>query len=249
MAHNEKIDKHDSGMTFLEVIFAIMILLVLSMAAASLIRSGVDLQLVLSQQSKINHRLSVAMTKLSHDIEHIFLVDRKRQEYLYNERKTKTHFSIKTRSNSATLMFTAMNHRPLIANSAESDQTFIVYQVETDSETGMKHLYRGETKYIPATFDDRIPKQIIAKNVKALRVKAWDGQSFKEEWNTDRSDWKGILPAMVEVEIEIFEDDPVEGERLDESSNPTSVMRTLIYLPRSWGHRQRKSPSKEPKYF
>ena len=53
-----------SGMSLLEVIFAIMILLVLAMTSASLIRNGVDLQVSLAQQSKVAHRLSVAMKKL-----------------------------------------------------------------------------------------------------------------------------------------------------------------------------------------
>lgn len=241
---------HESGMSFLEVIFSIMILLVLSMTAASLIRSGVDLQINLSQQSKVKHRLSIAMEKLNHDIEHAFLLDSKRSEYAFTERKTKTHFSIKTRGESATLMLTAMNHRPVRQNSGEGDQTFIVYTVETDTDTGMQNLYRGETKFIPESFDDRIPKEIIAKNVKALRVKAWNGTDFKDAWNTERSEHRDLLPYMVEVEVEVYEDDPVEGERFEADSDlPTSTLRTVVYLARSWGFKQKRPPSKSIKYL
>lgn len=246
----KKLQNRESGMTLLEVIFAIMILLVLAMTSASLIRNGVELQMSLSQQSKVSHRMSVAIKKLSSDLEHAFLIDRKRPEYLYTSRTMKTHFSVKTRGNVATLMMTTMNHRPLVENSPEGDQTFVVYKLELDNDTGMTHLRRGTTKGIPERFRDNIPTQIIAQNIKSFRIKAWDGIAWKDTWNSDKSTWRDLLPHMVEIEVEAYEEDPLEGDRFDDSEDQaSSLVRTVIYLPRAQGMKDIKKPSSQPKYY
>lgn len=237
-------------MSLLEVIFAIMILLVLAMTSASLIRNGVDLQVSLAQQSKVAHRLSVAMKKLSSDLRHAYVFDRKRPELLFTSRTMKAHFSVKTRGDNATLMLTTMNHRPLVMNSKESDQTFVVYKLEEDRDTGMTNLHRGVTKYIPEKFEDRIPTQILAQNIKSFKVRPWNGNSWRDQWNSDKSTWRDKLPHMVEIEIEAYDEDPFEGERVDDTEDrSSSILRTVIYIPRTWGMKQVKSPSSQPKYF
>ena len=239
------------GMTFLEVIFAILILLVLSVASASLIRNGVDLQIALSDQSRVSHRIAVVMKKVTSDLEHSYMIDRKRPEYFYTTRRMKTHFSVKTRGDSATLMLTTMNHRALVKDSPEGDQTFVVYKIEEDSDTGMKNLMRGETKFIPERFrENDVPMKILAENVKGFRIRPWNGTDFKDAWNSDRSEQRDTLPHMVEVEIEVYENDPLEGERFDDSiEQPTTISRTTVYIPRSWGSKEPKQRSSQPKYF
>ena len=238
-------------MTFLEVIFSIMILLVLAMTAASLIRNGVDLQMSLSQQAKVSHGLSVAMKRLTSDLQHAFLIDRKRLEYFFSTRKMKTYFEVKTRGNNSTLMLTAMNNQARMMNAQESDQTFIVYRVERDDTTGLSNLLRGQTKYIPERFRERdVPTEVLAKNIRALRIKPWDGNQFRNEWNSDKAEWRDKLPYMVEVEIEAYEVDLIDEERVeDESQTPYSTMRTVIYIPRARGKKQRRDPSSQPKRY
>ncbi|SME95503.1 Type II secretion system (T2SS), protein J [Pseudobacteriovorax antillogorgiicola] len=234
-------------MTFLEVIFAIMILLVLSITAATLMRTGVDLQLSLSEQARVSHRLAVAMKRLTNDLQHAYMIERQRPEYLYTTRKMKTHFEVKTRGNNATVMLTTMNNKPMVANSPEADQTFVVYKIEQDTDTGMSNLYRGQTKYIPEDFrENDVPMEVLAKNVRSLRVRPWDGTDWKDEWNSSKSEWRDLLPYMVQIEIEAYEVDPLEGERFEEADQPYSTMRTVVYIPRSWGSSQKKQPSSQP---
>ena len=239
-----------SGMTFLEVMLSIFVLLIISVAATNLIRHGIDMQFALSQRSKVRHRLSIAIDKLNSDIEHSFWLDRNRTSNDMLERSYKNHFSIKTRSGQTTLKLTSMNHQPIFQNANESDQSYIIYKVEEDRDTGVRKLLRGESKYIPRDFADKIPAEVLVTNIKSLTVKAWDGQAFKDSWNSDRSDWRGMVPHMVEVIIEAYDEDPFEGERFEHSEDkPSSKLRTVIYVPRTQGSKQKKDPSSNPKYY
>ena len=118
-----------SGLTFLEVILAIMILLTLTIAAAQMIRSGVEIQISMSERGKVQHRLDVAIQRITDDLKHSFIINRKRPEVYYTSRKFKTYFSIDRQSGSSILKMTTTNHRPMMASANESDQNFVQYKV------------------------------------------------------------------------------------------------------------------------
>ncbi len=241
--------KKQEGLSLLEVIFAVMILLVLTVASAQMIRNGVDIQVALSEQARINHSMDVVIQKLTADLEHAYLVNRRRGENFYTERRYKTYFSLDEKHGSGELRFTTMNHRPLVATSAESDQSFVVYRVEKD-DFGVSHLFRGETKIIPEDFENDIPMNLLARNIKSLKLEAWNGDSWTEDWNSNKSDFRDILPQMVKIKIEGYAMDIPEGETFNDSEPiPTNKLRTIVYLPRSWGMKEPKTRNSSPKYF
>ena len=80
-----------------------------------------------------------------------------------------------------------MSHEPIVANSHQSDQTYVIYKIEKDFDTNMLALYRGETKVIPEKLDDDAPFELLAKHVKAIRVWGWNGDGWKERWDTRKS--------------------------------------------------------------
>ncbi len=244
--------RHDeSGMTLIEILFSIMILLVLTMTSASMIRNGIDLRVALSDQARVTHRLAIAMQRLTDDIQHAFMISRNRQEFNYVERATKTIFATRFFGGSSTLRLTTMNHRSLRVGLKESDQTFVVYKVEADRDTGVPHLYRGEAKVLPEDFDEEPQMQILARYIKSMKIRPWNGDGFKEEWNSERSDWRDLLPHMVEIELEAYDINPKdENERIDNLEEvPTVTIRTIVYLQRSWGRKEVKQLSSNIKWY
>ena len=155
-ARNPILKPGESGMTLLEIIISLMILLSMSMAAATLIRNGIDLKINLSQQSKVTHRLSIAMEKISRDIQHAFLEESLRKDRLPS-RRTKAIFKSKVRSDSSIISFTTMSHKPLLMNANESDQTYVMYKVDRDKDAldggELTHLFRGSTIKQGGIFD------------------------------------------------------------------------------------------------
>lgn len=236
-------------MTLLEIIFSVTLILIMTMATSSVIRSGIDTRIELSQRSKVNHRLMAAMQRISEDLQLAFILDSQRQELNYVDRATKSIFQISAASGgSSELKMTTMSHEPLTAKAAESDQTFVVYRVEKENLTGMSSLYRGNYRAIPQNFDEEIPMQILARNIKSLKVTAWTGDAWREEWNSNKSDWRNMMPRMVQVEIEAYTDDPEEGRALEDNS-PTAFLRTIVFLPRAVQTREPREPAKSIRYY
>lgn len=249
MFHQKQREKANSGMTIIEVIFAIVLLLILVTTAASMIRNGIDLKMAISDQAKATHKLTIAMQKLTDDLQHAYVLNRKRVELFYASRMTKALFSLETRGGSARLSFTTKSHRPLRANAKESDMNFVIYELERDKDSEFLSLYRGESKVLPVNFEEKLQMHLLAKHVKTFRVSAWDGSRWKEDWNSDKAEHRDLIPRMLKVELEIYETPAVEevvGAEMNDL--PTQFLQTIIYTQGSRGIKQAKQPSKRIKY-
>ncbi|MFW7380536.1 MAG: hypothetical protein ACOH5I_17120 [Oligoflexus sp.] len=242
----------EAGLTFLEIIFSIMILLVLTTTAAMMIRNGIDMRIALSEQGRVTHRLEVAMNKVSQDLQHAFLLDRRRNETYFATRATKALFETSMRGGSSTLRLTTLTHQPLREHANESDQTFVVYELEKDEATGLTHLVRGQTPVIPQDFNDNdeIPRQVLAKYIKSFKIFPWSGDAWREDWNSDRSDFRDLLPHMVRIEMEAWDINPMVEEIIEnEQELPTVTIRTVVYIANSWGMKETKQGNASIKYY
>jgi hypothetical protein len=230
-----KQDNHaESGFTLLEVAITIGILVTLAVAVTELLSSSLEIRGRLSQSGKVSHRLASAMSRLSDDITHSFLLNKQEvQNRKSDERPTQFVFEMKR--NSAELRITTKSKRPMIANSKEGDLTYVVYKVMDDPEiSGLTHLFRGETPFIPKSTREDPPMRIVAKNVKAMRIEAWRGDRWiKDRWDTARSEFKDQVPHLVRIEIDgyLFEMEAVDGAIPDLDKMPTETFSTVVHLP------------------
>lgn len=239
-----------AGMTFLEIIFSILILLVLTTTAAMMIRNGIDMRMALSEQGRVTHRLQVAMGRVSEDLQHAFVLDRRRDELYFTSRTTKALFELSMRGGNSTLRMTTLTNRPLREHAHESDQAFVTYALEEDEATGLTNLVRGHLQVIPQNFNDEIPQQVLAKYIKSFQVRAWTGDNWREDWNSDRSDFRDLLPHMAEIVIEAYDINPLGDERIENADSlPTVTARTVIYLPSAWGTREIRRGSASIRYY
>lgn len=240
----------EQGMTLLEVIFAIVLLLILVTTSSSMIRNGIDLRVSVSDQAIVNHQLTNAIQRISSDLQHSFILNRKRQNNFYVNRSTKALFQIVTRSDQSSLRFTSSNHKAIKEHSPESDLALFVYELKRDDDSEMTHLYRGESRILPQDLEEDIPLQKLATNIKSFKIIAWDGDRWVEDWNSDREEHRDLLPHMVRVEIEAYEvSKGSDVESLDLENLPTQLMHTIVYLPTSKGIKQKRKPSTTIKYY
>jgi len=191
----------------------------------------------------------LAMQRLSDDIQHAFILDSQRQELNYVERATKSIFTFRQSGGSSELRLTTQSHKPITANSRESDQTFVSYKVEKDNSTGRPNLYRGDTRVIPTNLEEELPEQILARNVKSLKIWAWNGEDWREEWNSNKSDWRNMLPRMVRVEIEAYANEPEDESVAFDENGPTQTLKTVIFVQRSIQNREPRDAPKSANYY
>lgn len=243
-----------AGFTLLEVIMSISILLSLSVAATQMIKTSIHMREAIGESSQVNHRSAIVMQRVVADLQHAFIISTLRPEYNFGGRATKATFKVKRTSGDNTeLALTTMTHDPVLANSHQSDQTYVLYRLEEDKENrDVMNLYRGETKVLPSSFSEDPPLTLLARNIKSFKVYPWTGETWeKDRWDTDRSEWRNMLPQMVMVEVEAYEEDiHPESGRVDAGRDkPTIRMNTIVYLPQSYGMKEPKERSKTLKWY
>lgn len=217
-----------SAFSLLEVIFSLGILILLSVSLTTLMRSSFDIREGISQNARASHRLASAMSKIVNDLEHAYIVSEKEVLRTGNIdlRNLKTTFEVETGTAGDSLRLTTLSHTPLVKNAQESDATFVVYRLQEDSSNGRTRLMRGEAKRKPDDFRDDPELQVLAEHIKSFKVTPWRGDDWmKDKWDSNRSDTRGMLPKMVKVEIEAFQEDDPER---DEGGFKVS---TIVQLP------------------
>lgn len=237
------------GFSLIEVVITIAIMMSLTIAVASMLKSGFEVKEGLSQKSKVVHRLQVAMDRIARDLEHAFLISTvKDQNKNPLQRRTKTLFKIDRSGGTDRLLLTTKTHRPLLAGANEADLTFVVYQLkDAQDAAGRKHLYRAESPVIPEDFKDEPTPHILARHFKSVSFEAWDGEKWlKDGWDTGRSDTRNRLPKMVRITLEAYTHDRIDGDAQDanELDSQTEMISSVIYLSEAVAHQDLKQPSK-----
>jgi hypothetical protein len=124
----------------------------------------------------------------------------------------------------------------------------VVYRIEKDKDNQRPHLYRGETAVIPSNFEDDVPMVILAKNIKAIRIRPWTGEKWEDEWNTGRSDWRDTLPRMVKVEVDAYVNELEDETSQYAEGDPITTLRTVVTIPRAMDMKEIKDRSKTLKW-
>jgi type II secretory pathway pseudopilin PulG len=231
----------EAGMTLLEIIFAVTLMMIMTFATASVLRNGLDLRFELSQKARTTHKINVVMQKVSKDIQHAFLIPS--TQAFSRRAEIKSLFRIKPWDQSSELRLTTMDHEPLLSSAHEGDQAFVVYRIEKD-KNNRPVLYRGESPVVPQNMDEDIPLVSLGSGIKSLKIQAWNGEGWKEEWDSAKSDWRDMMPKMVKIEVTAYSNDPASEEEAYGDNDATTTARTVVYIPRSSNSKEPRDPPK-----
>lgn len=244
-------NNRQSGFSLIEVVITVGILMTLTIAVASMLKAGFDVKEGLSQKSKVVHRMSVAMAKMADDVQHAFFVSAKDVAKNGIGRTMKTVFKIDKVSAGDKLSLTTKTHRALVAGAAESELTYVIYELRDAKDApGRKDLYRAETPFIPSDLKEEPPMRLLARNIKTLTVEPWTGERWsKDYWDTGRGDTRNRLPKMVRITLEAWTNDRKQDDGQDESIDQlTDKMQTVVYLEDSWEYTELKEQDKSIKW-
>lgn len=221
--------KH-SGLTLLEVILTLSILVVLTFAVSDLLKNSVDLQAGLSEKSSAIHRLNLAMYKVVNDLQHVLYVQQKDLSRQSMSRKIQTIFQLDPGYDFSSLWVTTISHSIKFVSELESDMTYVVYKVLEDKDiSGIYNLYRGEAARIPLDFKEEPSLELIAKYIKTFKLEAWNGEDWaRDKWDTTKTDYKDKIPHMVKIEIEGYDEEPKSAQSL--SSLSTIKLSTIVFI-------------------
>jgi len=190
------------------------ILMALVVGVASMLRSSIDVKQALARESRITHRLSLAINKITRDVEQAFITGLNDEHRGGANRRFKTIFKIDKSGGSDKLYLTVSGQLPNRKDSQQTDAQFIVYEVRDARDSpGRKHLYRGTS---PLVLDDlkADPQnmRVFVRNIKSFKLRPWRGDDWSDDrWDSSRGEWRDKLPQMVRIEIETLAKDDNEA--------------------------------------
>ncbi len=246
---------NQSGFTLLEVMITLSILLALVMAISSMLRSAIDLRERLSVNSRVTHRLSLAMAAISYDIEHSFITGVNDESRGGANRRFKTIFRIDKNSESDKLWLTMMGRMQSKKDAGTGDTAFIVYEVRDSKEIpGRKHLFRGISTLTLEDLKVEPEMKLFVRNIKTLKVIPWRGDDWSNDrWDTSRGETRDKLPQMVKVELETWGegDDEVTENTTAEQRRDDNIVRlkTVVRLQQAFGMKELKEPNSSMRIY
>lgn len=192
-----------AGMTLLEIMIAIAILVVMMTLAWKTIANTSESKKVFERYEERNHELRMALGRIVRDFEGAYL---SRNEDP-NAAHPRTLFVAKSSSRLPDIRFSTLGHRVLWADANESEQTVISYVPHDDPEhAGVVDWVRREQRRMsneppegePAEYDVLVHDIASAK----LEFWNWKNDDWQDTWDTTQADGqKGLLPSRVRITI------------------------------------------------
>jgi len=258
---------NQAGFTLIEIVIAIGILASLSLYAVTALTNQIETRNRLQQSNEVIHAAHAAMMRLTDDIRHAYMLSgNEEQAALSNSDKVgRPMFVLK---DIPRLLLMTQAHQSLIANKPESNLAYAQYVVcpdpsapsevckDRDSYDGPKQLVRVVDPTITKVADDSFisgVSQVLVNDLKELKFKAWNGQDFLSDWNTERSDFGKKLPKMVKIELSVFmpKTTPLGAVADEENSGfererASLTLSTIVYLMYTAGQADLKEAKAEP---
>lgn len=251
-----------AGFTIIEIVISISIMLSLTVGVVVMMRSSIDVRQGLSSQSRTVRQMNFAMEMLTRDVEHAFVLATTDQIRMPIERNFKTIFRVEPSGESDKISLTTMSNKPVVANSMQGDQVYVVYDLkDAEGRPGERDLYRGVVSVAEANFREDPPMNLILRNVKSLKLIGWRGDDwYRDRWDSTRAETRNKLPKMVRIELSAFVDTAgtpfgIPADQNQQTSGepsqgaPTFDMKTIVIPVLSSGMPELKQPVSTVRWF
>lgn len=229
------------GLTLMETMVAIAILLIMSAIVFESLHNSVEFHNLLEARDETIRTARVAMSKLTRDLQLAYLTPNKLAVNSYQ-----TVF-VGLDDDPSKLYFASLNHQRLYLDSRECDQTEItVWAEDAPRDHGQGYvLYHREAPRIddePAEDGHVWP---LAYNVRSFHLRYLDQQNgeWQTSWDTRSATTPYRLPRAVEIGLVLIAPDPADTSGQDTIDVPFLETVLLEYAPRM------PNPSQPPVNF
>jgi len=187
--------KLQAGMTLLEVMIAVAILVIMMSLAWKTIANTSESKKVFERYEERNHELRMALGRVVRDLEAAYLSLNEDQNAVYR----RTMFVAKSSFKFPDIRFSTMGHRVLWADANESEQTVISYLSHDDPEhSGVVDWVRREQRRQSSEYDVLVHDVVSVK----LEFFNWKNTAWQDTWDTTQIDGqKGFLPSRVRITL------------------------------------------------
>jgi type II secretion system protein J len=218
--------KREAGLTLLEVMIAVAVLVIMMTLAWRTIGNTSDTKKKFEKYEQRNHELRMAMSRIVADFEHAYL---SRNEDP-NATHPRTMLIAKSSSKLPEIKFSTLAHRVLWADANESEQTIISYVSRSNPDKpNQTDWIRREMRRPSNDPPDDLPAEldVIVHDIVSAKLEFWNWKNldWQDTWDTTQSDGqKGTLPSRVRITITTKDDK-------DNEIKLTSQARILMQEP------------------
>ncbi len=199
------------GLTLIEIALAVSILAVIATLTWGSVARSFDAYETVTDIDRRYHTVRVAMNRMAKELSMAFITSNRRHKG--KERMMVTHFRGEPGSPFFELHFTAFAHHILRADAKESDHCEISYFGDVDpDEPNQLNLMRREDPRIDSEWDEGGRAYILAENIKDFQLRFWDErrEEWTDEWDTEKTDFRGRLPQIVEITMILLDENDQE---------------------------------------
>lgn len=211
--------RFQAGMTLLEVMIAVAILVIMMSLAWKTIANTSESKKVFEKYEERNHELRMALGRIVRDFEATYLSKNEDP----NSAHPRTMFIAKGSSKLPEVRFSTLGHRVLWADANESEQTVISYVAHNDPEhAGVVDWVRREQRRPSNELPDTEPADydVMIHDIVAAKLEFWNWKTaqWQDTWDTTQSDGqKGWLPSRVRITVTIKGPDDKEIKLMTEA--------------------------------
>ncbi|HWO21366.1 MAG TPA: prepilin-type N-terminal cleavage/methylation domain-containing protein [Kofleriaceae bacterium] len=197
--------RREAGMTLLEILIAMAIMVTMMSLAWRTIANTSDVKRKFEAFEERNHELRMAMGRIAADLEAAYLSKNEDQNATY----PRTMFIAKSGSKFPDIRFSTLGHRVLWADANESEQTVISYLTRSDPERrNTTDLVRREQRRLSNEPPDEVPAEydILLRDIQSLKLEFWNWKTleWQDTWDTTQTDGqRGWLPSRVRITVTV----------------------------------------------
>ena len=194
------------------------------------------MKVALGQRSVIAGKINSVLNIIQKDLAHSFMLSVNKDKERVSEGKVRSIFKYSNFSGKSKLQFTTMFNTNVKKDTKEGETAYVVYELR-DSEKlpGRTDLYRGSIGVIPSDFRNDPPMKLIMEGVREFKLEFWNGNSWIDNWNTEKSDFRQSIPRLVRVSFVAYTMKPFDGDDdiAIESNDFDTRRTTIVHLPYS----------------
>jgi len=194
-----------AGMTLLEVMIAVAILVIMMTLAWKTIANTSESKKVFEKYEERNHELRMALGRVVRDLESAYLSKNEDTNAVH----PRTLFVAKSSFKFPEIRFSTLGHRVLWADANESEQTVISYLPHDDPEhSGVTDWIRREQRRPSNQPPEEEPSDydVLVRDIQSVKIEFWNWKNleWQDTWDTTQADGqRGWLPTRVRITLTV----------------------------------------------